>query len=122
MTEEYNFGKLLELLNELGISVFNSDGSARTETDLIARLFHAYGRVCHNPDMGQKIVDALEWMQTGGNFTDAQNHAFVFIRDNAWHESKKAEKAAKEAAAMEEANSAIDEFLDSFPIVGGDAE
>ncbi len=121
MTEEYNFGKLLELLNELGISVFNSDGSARTETDLIARLFHAYGRVYKHPDMPQKIVDALLWMQTGGNFTDAQNFALNFIQDNAWHENEKAKKAAKEAAAMDEANSAIDEFLDSFTIVGGDA-
>lgn len=121
MTEEYNFGKLLELLNELRISVFNSDGSARTEADLIDRLFHAYGKVYNRPDMAQKIIDALVWMQTGGNFTDKQNFALSFIQANTWHENKKAEKAAEEAAALEEANSAIDEFLDSFPIVGGDA-
>lgn len=112
MTEEYNIDKLYWLLMELNIPVLNDDQSARPEEEIINDLFRAWGRA--EPPNNDKIVGALNYIATGVNFTDAQKLMLSIVNEETNDEEKK--------RIEEESDRALEEFLDSFPIIGGDAE
>ena len=112
MTEECNIDKLYWLLMELNIPVLNDDLSARPEEEIINDLFRAWGRA--EPSNSFKIVGALNYMSTGGNFTDAQKLMLSIVNEETNNEEKR--------RIEEESDRALEEFLDSFPIIGGDAE
>lgn len=111
MSEEYNIDKLYWLLVELGIPVLNDDLSARPEEEIVNDLFRAWGA---EPPNSYKIVGALNYMSSGGNFTDAQKLMLSIINEETNDEEKR--------RIEEESDRALEEFLDSFPIIGGDAE
>lgn len=112
MSEECNIDKLYWLLMELGIPVLNDDLSARPEEDIVNDLFHAWGQA--TPSESLKITGALNWVATGGNLTDAQKLMLSIINEETNDEEKR--------RIEEESDRALEEFLDSFPIIGGDAE
>lgn len=112
MSEECNIDKLYWLLMELGIPVLNDDQSARPEEDIVNDLFHAWGQA--TPSDGYKIAGALNYVATGGNFTDVQKLMLSIVNEETDDEEKK--------RIEEESDRALEEFLDSFPIIGGDAE
>ena len=112
MSEEYNIDKLYWLLVELGIPVLNDDQSARPEEEIINDLFRAWGRA--EPPNNYKIVGALNYIATGVNFTDAQKLMLSIVNEETNNEEKR--------RIEEESDRALEEFLDSFPIIGGDAE
>ena len=112
MSEEYNIDKLYWLLVELGIPVLNDDQSARPEGEIINDLIRAWGR--SEPPNNYKIVGALNYIATGVNFTDAQKLMLSIINEETNDEEKR--------RIEEESDRALEEFLDSFPIIGGDAE
>lgn len=116
---DFNFLKLLDLLDELHIPVFNEDGSDRTESDLINDLFRAYGRgdlwLPGSEEARHKIdiVDALNWMATGGNFSAVQKVMLEYINEDVKTETQKRNE--------EESFRMLDEFYDSFAAAGGGA-
>ena len=112
MSEECNIDKLYWLLMELGIPVLNDDLSARSEEEIINDLFRAWGQA--EPSDGYKITGALNYVATGGNFTDVQKLMLSIVNEETNDEEKK--------RIEEESDRALEEFLDSFPIIGGDAE
>lgn len=112
MSEEYNIDKLYWLLVKLGIPVLNDDQSARPEEDIVNDLFHAWGQA--TPSESNKITGALNYVATGGNFTDVQKLMPSIVNEETDDEEKK--------RIEEESDRALEEFLDSFPIIGGDAE
>lgn len=112
MSEECNIDKLYWLLVELGIPVLNDDQSARPEEEIINDLFRAWGQA--EPSDGYKIAGALNYVATGGNFTDVQKLMLSIVNEETNDEEKK--------RIEEESDRALEEFLDSFPIIGGDAE
>ena len=112
MSEECNIDKLYWLLMELGIPVLNDDLSARPEEEIINDLFRAWGQT--EPSDGYKIAGALNYVATGGNFTDVQKLMLSIVNEETNDEEKK--------RIEEESDRALEEFLDSFPIIGGDAE
>jgi len=112
MSEEYNIDKLYRLLMELKIPVLNDDQSARPEEEIINDLFRAWGRA--EPPNNYKIVGALNYIATGVDFTDAQKLMLSIVNEETNDEEKK--------RIEEESDRALEEFLDSFPIIGGDAE
>ena len=112
MSEEYNIDKLYWLLVKLGIPVLNDDQSARPEEDIVNDLFRAWGQA--TPSESYKITGALNWVATGVNLTYAQKLMLSIINEEMNNEEKK--------RIEEESDRALEEFLDSFPIIGGDAE
>ena len=112
MSEECNIDKLYWLLMELGIPVLNDDLSARPEEEIINDLFRAWGQAKHSD--GYKIAGALNYVATGSNFTDVQKLMLSIVNEETDDEEKK--------RIEEESDRALEEFLDSFPIIGGDAE
>lgn len=114
MSEEYNIDKLYRLLMELNIPVLNYDDgrTARPEEEIINDLFRAWGHA--KPSNSYKIAEALNYVATGGNFTDVQKLMLSIINEETNDEEKR--------RIEEESDRALEEFLDSFPIIGGDAE
>lgn len=112
MSEEYNINKLYWLLMELNIPVLNDDQSARPEEEIVNDLFRAWGMA--EPPNDYKIVGALNYIATGVNFTDAQKLMLSIVNEETNNEEKR--------RIEEESDRALEEFLDSFPIIGGDAE
>lgn len=112
MIEEYNIDKLCRLLMELKIPVLNDDQSARPEEEIINDLFRAWGQA--KPSNSYKIAEALNYVATGGNFTDVQKLMLSIVNEETNDEEKR--------RIEEESDRALEEFLDSFPIIGGDAE
>lgn len=112
MSEEHNIDKLYWLLVELGIPVLNDDLSARPEEEIVNDLFRAWGQA--TPSESYKIAGALNYVATGGNFTDAQKLMLSIVNEETNDEEKR--------RIEEESDRALEEFLDSFQIIGGDAE
>ena len=116
---DFNSLKLLDLLDELHIPVFDEDGRDRTESDLINDLFRAYGRgdlwLPGSKEARAKIdiVDALNWMATGGNFSAVQKVMLEYINEDVKTETQ--ERNEEESFRM------LDEFYDSFAAAGGGA-
>lgn len=116
---DFNFRKLLDLLDELHIPVFDENGRDRSESDLINDLFRAYGRgdlwLHGSLETRAKIdiADALNWMATGGNFSAAQKMILEYINEDVKTETQKGNE--------EESFRMLDEFYDSFAVAGGGA-
>lgn len=116
---DFNFRKLLDLLGELHIPVFDENGRDRSESDLINDLFRAYGRgdlwLHGSLEARAKIdiADALNWMATGGNFSAAQKMILEYINEDVKTETQKGNE--------EESFRMLDEFYDSFAVAGGGA-
>ena len=116
---DFNFLKLLDLLDELHIPVFDEDGRDRTESDLINDLCRAYGRgdlwLPESKEARVKIdiVDALNWMATGGNFSAVQKLMLEYINEDVKTETQEMNE--------EESFRMLDEFYDSFAAAGGGA-
>lgn len=116
---DFNFRKLLDLLYELHIPVFDENGRDRSESDLIDDLFMSYRRgelsLSGSREARAKIdiADALNWMATGGNFNEAQKGALEYINEDVKTETQKRNE--------EESFRMLDEFYDSFAAAGGGA-
>lgn len=116
---DFNFRKLLDLLDELHIPVFDENGRDRTESDLVTDLFRAYGRgdlwLTGSKEARHKIdiANALNWMATGGNFDMAQKVILEYINEDVKTETQEMNE--------EESFRMLDEFYDSFADAGGGA-
>ena len=116
---DFNFKKLLSLLCELNIPVFDEYGDGRSESELITDLFRAYGHedlllpISKNDRRKIDIVDALNWVATGGHFNEAQKIMLEYINEDVKTETQKRNE--------EESFRMLDEFYDSFAAAGGGA-
>lgn len=116
---DFNFRKFLDLLYELHIPVFDENVRDRSEFDLIDDLFRAYRRgelsLPGSREARAKIdiVDALNWMSTGGNFSAVQKMMLEYINEDVKTETQKWNE--------EESFRMLDEFYDSFAVAGGGA-
>ena len=104
---------LYQVLQKFEIPVLKEDGEARDLNDLLTDMFRAWNR-CSRVSDSRLIADALDWLhKNGADFNDAQTLLLSVIL------SEQKEKDKKKAAR--ESDKALDEFLASFRITGGDA-
>lgn len=114
MDNEYTTADLYQLLVKLKIDVFTKRTKVpRQEQDIINDLFKAW-RCAKNLSESREIGEALDWMsRSGGDFSAAQ-HLMLKVM----HE----EQEEMELECANDRSSELDEFLNSFAIIGGDTE
>lgn len=111
MNEEFDTDKLFRVLLGLDIPVLDDLGNARSAPDIISDLFTSWFR-CDQPNQRRTVCNALNWIaESGEPFTERQNETLRQINLFEEHEQ-----------ICEESDKALDEFLDSFRIVGGDSK
>lgn len=105
--------ELYQVLQKFGVPILKEDGEARDYNDIVTDMFRAWNH-CSRVADSRLMADALDWLAgNGGNFSEEQRFLLQVILCE--QEKKDKKKAARES------DKALDEFLASFRITGGDA-
>ena len=117
MSSVASTAELYQVLSKFSIPVLQAARTARSVTEIVGDMLRSW-RKCYDLDQSRRLIDALEYIfdgqpRDGAYFTPEQTEAFFAVRD---------EQARLETAmAVEDSGAALDDFLDSFKIIGGDA-
>jgi len=104
---------MYRVLEKSGIKILGDTGDPRDLSDIINDMFRWWNK-CHSATDSRVMADALDWLsRSGGEFSTAQK----LLLDCILEEQNEMEKEQAERESVRE----LDEFLDGFRIIGGDA-
>lgn len=107
---------MYDVLTLCSIQIIDEKGNPRELKDIIDDMFRAF-RKCYDLNFSSYILDAISYiLDSGFKMTDEQLLAFKAMND----EQTRLLFAKQAAEQAEESDAALDEFLGSFKIIGGD--